>query len=445
MYRFLQKDLVFWKQNQHRKPLLLRGARQVGKTHAIRDFAKENFDHLVEVNFELQPNYKKIFTTLEPAEIVRNLNLALGKTIKPGVTLLFLDEIQECPQAISALRYFYEKMPHLHVIGAGSLLEFALSTQNFKMPVGRVEYLYMQPMTFEEFLLAAKEEGLKSFLDALTLRQKINEAVQARLFQLFKKYLLVGGMPEAIQVYLGNPDSNEFQDVQLSLLQTYRDDFGKYASRAKHVHLHKVFNTAPSKVGQIYKYSHIDRETPSKELKTALHLLVQAGVMTQLHATSGHGLPFIKDVNERKFKILFLDVGLMQRACGLDAQIALADDFLAVNSGAVAEQFVGQQLLSLRNPHEKNSKAEVDFLTVIGSKILPVEVKAGKTGTLKSLKLFLQEHNSPLGIRFSQQELSFHDKILSIPIYAVSQMPKITKSLVKIFFGIATLKEWLIK
>lgn len=440
MKRCIQNELLSWKDSKTRKPLILRGARQVGKTHAVREFAKAHFKQFIEINFELQPQFKALFTTLDAVEIVRNLSLNLGVTFTPGTTLLFLDEIQECPQAISALRYFYEKMPGLHVIGAGSLLEFVLAAADFKMPVGRVEYLYMQPLSFGEFLIAAGQQQLKDHLDTLTHKTSINATIHDKLLSLFKNYLLIGGMPESVAVHLGDPAGTEFQNTQLALLQTYRDDFGKYASRAKQPHLQKIFNTAPGKVGQPYKYSQIDRETPSRELKQALELITQAGVITKVMATSGHGLPFLKDANERKFKIIFLDVGLMQRACGLSGEIALAKDFLVINSGAVAEQFVGQELISCRNPREtpelffwcrekKGGQAEVDYLAVLNTKVIPVEVKSGKAGTLKSLNVFIDEHKSPFGIRFSQLPLSFYDRVLSIPIYAVAQMQRIAQEL----------------
>jgi len=436
MKRIIENDLINWKSNLYRKPLIIRGARQIGKTTTIRNFAKQHFDSFVEVNFELNPNLKQIFNTLDVKTIVKNLVLTLGKPIQEGSTLLFFDEIQECPQAISALRYFYETLPKLHVIAAGSLIEFALEAENFKMPVGRVEYLFMQPLTFMEFLQAQNEHELAHYLSELCYTTTINPAVDNRLFHYFRSYTIVGGMPEAVAAYRNNATSVEFQNIQLSILQTYRDDFGKYAEKVKHPYLEKVFSSAPFQVGKIYKYSQVDRDVQSRDLKDALQLLTQARIITKVMDTSGHGLPFLKGVNDKKFKIVFLDVGLMQRAFGLDAKIALEPDFLSIQSGAIAEQFVGQELLAYRNLREdpelffwsrenKNSQAEVDFLTSIGTHVIPIEVKSGKTGTLKSLQLFLNEYSPPFGVRFSQHPLSFHDKILSIPIYAVSQMKQI--------------------
>jgi hypothetical protein len=224
--------------------------------------------------------------------------------------------------------------------------------------------------------------------------------------------------------------------IHASLLQTYRDDFGKYAGLARLDHLQKVFLAAPGLVGQRFRYVNVSRDDRSRELKAAMEMLERAHVVARVRATSGHGLPLEVHADEEKFKLLFLDVGLMQHACGLDSQIALADDFLSVQTGAVAEQWVGQELLAMGDPYEKrklffwaresrNSLAEVDYLTRLGARVFPIEVKAGKTGRLKSLKSFLQQHQCPLGIRFSHLTLSLHDGVLSIPLYAVGQMPRL--------------------
>ncbi len=440
MIRNLEKvTFPEWKKARDRKPLLLRGARQTGKTHLIRKFGTENFRQIVEVNFELQPELQTAFQTLDPAVILRNLSLFFNLTIQPGQTLLFLDEIQECPQAIMALRYFYEKMPGLHVIGAGSLLEFCLRDKNFKMPVGRVQYLYLQPLSFEEFLSALGEEMLQTALDEMTLKNPLSEVLHEKLLRLFRDYLRIGGMPAAVNHYLSDPHSKNYQDQQTLLLQTYRDDFGKYAkSHFQISYLQKVFLSAPRMVSHRYKFSEVDRDVPSRDLKEALSFLTQAGVVYRVNSASGHGLPF--QLHENKFKIVFLDVGLMQRACGLDTEIAMNPDFMAINSGAVAEQVVGQELLATSEPHEdrqlhfwvrdkKSSRAEVDFLISCSSKIIPIEVKAGSTGTLKSLRLFMEENQSHVGIRFSMHPLSFHDKILSMPLYAIKQTKRILENL----------------
>ncbi len=429
-----QTALLHWKNSPDRKPLLIRGARQVGKTYVVKSFATAHFDRLVEINFELRPELKKVFDTLDPEAIIKNLKLVLNQPIEPGRTLLFLDEIQDCPRAIMAMRYFYETIPQLQVIGAGSLLEFSLNAQGFKMPVGRVTYLYLQPLSFEEFLTAVDEKELRRTLVEIDLNHPPSEAVHERLLKLLGEYLVIGGMPAVVNSYLANRSSVEYQNWQLSLLQTYRDDFGKYAPRTRHTYLQKVFSTAPAMVGRRYKYSHVDSDIQSRELKEALHLLNQAGILYKVTAASAHGLPL--EPHENKFKIIFLDTGLMQRSCGLDAEIAMAKDFLAVNAGALAEQFVGQEMLCSMNPHEdrklffwardkKSSQAEVDYLMVHRSHPVPIEVKSGKTGTLKSLRAFMTEHRSKIGLRISQQPFSCYDNVLSIPLYAAGQIHRL--------------------
>ncbi|MBI1869920.1 MAG: ATP-binding protein [Chlamydiae bacterium] len=440
MKRSIENYFLKWKMEKDRRPLLVRGARQIGKSFTINKFGKENFRNHIEINFEFRPEFKSIFQTLDPQEILRKINLMLNVKIHSGEDLLFLDEIQECPQAIGSLRYFYEKMPELHVIAAGSLLEFSLSSGLFEVPVGRIQYLYMNPLSFDEFLEAIGELDFMEYLRNLNVKKVIDEALHQKGLKLLRDYLVIGGMPAALKSYVCEKESGNYQRMQLLLLQTYRDDFGKYANKVKHLYLQKVFARAPFMVGEHYKYVNVDREIPSRELKEALHLLTQAGVISKICATSGHGLPFSVHSNENKFKILFLDGGLLQRSCGLDVELGLTDDFLAVNSGSLAEQFVGQELIAYGEPYERGdlyfwkrekigSNAEVDYLVRAGSQIVPIEVKSGVTGKLKSLKLFMGAHSSKLGVRFSQLPLSFHEKILSLPLYAVQAMPKLMREL----------------
>ena len=439
MIRTIQTELLRWKDAPTRRPLLLRGARQVGKTYAVRQFAQASFDNVVELNFELEPTLKSLFGTLQPSDIVKTIALTRNVALTPGRTLLFLDEIQECPQAIMALRYFYEHMPELHVIGAGSLLEFTLHSSGFRMPVGRVQYLVLRPLSFVEFLAAAGEQALSEELTTLTPVSLLHEVVVDKLLKLLRDYLLVGGMPAVVAAYLHNPQQTTYQQISSALLQTYRDDFGKYANLVKHVFLQKVLDTAPRLVGQRYKYVNVDRELRSRELKEALLLLTRAGLLHRICATSGAGLPLAAHSKDHVFKILFLDVGLMQHACGLDAAIATTSDFLAINAGAVAEQFVGQELLAYSPVYEetalffwqrdqRGSQAEVDYLVSLDGRVLPVEVKAGKTGRLRSLKQFMADYECPLGVRISQAPVSLHHGVLSVPLYAIAQLPQLVRA-----------------
>ncbi|MBN2036714.1 MAG: ATP-binding protein [Chitinispirillaceae bacterium] len=436
MRRSIEKYLVSWKNSAHRLPLLMRGARQVGKSYTIEKFGKEWFENCVTANFDLYPKFASCFAgSLEPKEVCAAISVMAAQEIIPGKTLLFLDEIQQCPRAIGALRYFYEKMPALHVIGAGSLLEFAMSADEVRMPVGRIQYLFMYPLTFAEYIEASGHTpALRAVSDHEPLAS-YTEAEHEHLLSLLKSYLVIGGMPAVVREYLAAGNMVLCNRMQASIAQTYRDDFGKYASRARIAHLQNVFAAVPKMVGRKFKYTSVDTTVHSREIKTALELLEKAGVVYRVKQTSGSGLPLEAGASERNFKVVFLDVGLMQHLCGLTGELLGADDILAVHAGAVAEQFAGQELVAHTDPfmrpglyywarEARTSSAEVDYLVPSGSKVLPLEVKAGKGGTLRSLRLFFQEYASPLGIRVSQHNLSYDGRILSMPLYALQGLDR---------------------
>lgn len=435
--RKIDSALTAWKNSRIRQPLLIRGARQVGKTFSVTRFGENNFRNCVTLNFEEHPEVSACFDSLEVLEILEKISILTNSEIRPGETLLFLDEIQECPQAILALRYFYEKMPDLHVIGAGSLVEMAFKSENFRMPVGRITSLFMEPLSFNEFMEAIGHQKLNEHLGAVTLESGIEAVFADELTRTLRKYLVVGGMPGIVAAYTDNASPEEIKTLQTSVLQTYSADFAKYASTAKHKYLKDVFLAVPAMVGAQCKYSHINPHAQSRDLKNAVGLLEEARCLHQVRHSSGYGVPLGAQVNPKKFKLLFLDVGLMQRTLGLDIALQFEKDIMTVNRGSVAEQFIGQQLLSINSPFEergiyywargmKNSQAEVDYLVTLNEKVFPVEVKAGKTGTLRSLRLFLKEHpDSPFGIRFSQHELSWHDQVLSIPLHMAEHWPRL--------------------
>ncbi len=438
MKRDIEKELSAWKKQEKRLPLLLRGARQVGKTYVVEKFGEEFFPGYVSLNFEYQPELKRCFDNFNPRDILNKIELIYGVNIIPGQTLLFLDEIQECPLAITALRYFKEKMPELHVIAAGSLLEFALSDVDFKMPVGRVQYIYLKPLSFAEFLSASGNNKLKEYLDQLKIKDKIDRASHDRLLELLRLYTALGGMPAVLSEYLQTQRLLNPQNIQSAILNTFRNDFSKYAKRTNHKYLQKIYEMAPRLIGQRFKYAKVDKDMRSRDLKAALENLEYAGLIYKILATSGEGLPLGASVNETKFKIIFLDMGLALNSCNMALDINFTKDLLLVNRGAIAEQFVGQELLAYYNKFtnsklffwardKKNSEAEVDYIINIGSKIFPIEIKSGKPGTLKSLKIFLTGGKSPFGIRISQQPLSFHDNVLSIPLYMIKQIPRLVK------------------
>ncbi len=440
MNRDIEKKLLYWKNSKDKMPLLLRGARQVGKTYIIEKFGKNHFNSMVTINLEQKPHFHSSFDSLEPNKIVSELELLSSKKITQGETLLFLDEIQECPKAIMALRYFKEQMPELHVIGAGSLLEFTLNNENFRMPVGRIGFLYLQPISFTEFLEATNQTNILEQLKNINLKTPFSPAIHQHLLKLMREYTILGGMPAVLNKYLLTNSFLEAGYIQSTLLDSYRGDFGKYAKKTIHLNLQLLFEKAPGLVAKWFKYKNVSPDLAPKNIKIALIQLMHAGIIHLIYASSGSGLPLITSQNEKKFKLLFLDLGLVKRACRLDPELLLQEDLLLLNNGALAEQLVGQELLAYQDQHlipelyfwireQKNSSAEIDYLTIIDGQIIPVEVKSGTTGKLKSLKIFMEEKKSTIGVRVSQHMLSYENNILSVPFYLLKELPRLIREL----------------
>jgi predicted AAA+ superfamily ATPase len=442
MDRDLYKTLQSWKNDPHRKPLIIRGARQVGKSWLVEHFGRSEFERLIVINFELQPKYVSCFTSLDPQEIVANIELNANVVVTPGATLLFLDEIQGCPQALRSLRYFHEKMPALHVIAAGSLIEFSLDAEKISMPVGRVSNYYLYPLTFGEFLSACGEDRLRAHLQNLSISNTNTEAVHEKCRDLLRTYFYLGGMPEAVASWIDNGSLRMNDEILQNLLQNYRHDFGKYGKRINVALLEKVYTRAPAQVGTRFKYVAVDEHAASRDIRSALDMLTKARIIHRIHAVPGCGLPLEASIKERTFKILFLDVGLLQNAMGIGKDTRLSNNLLSVYKGAVAEQYVGQQLISMHEPYRepqlyfwqrdaRGSEAEVDYLWQQGELVLPIEVKSGKTGTLRSMRIFLKEYGVSPGIRFSMQPLSFVDSVLNIPLYAAEAVPNLVEQVLR--------------
>ena len=442
----MQRDIsVFlrkWKNSKVRQPLLIRGARQTGKTYSVRQFGKANFENCVEINFEEKPEFGQCFDNYDPKSIIEKISILSNESINPGKTLLFLDEIQDYPSVISSLRYFYEKMPGLHVIGAGSLIEFALKSENFKMPVGRIQSIYMYPLSFGEFLDALNQSKLREYINTINLSDKFESIFEDKLIELLRLYFILGGMPKIVDSYVNSVEMNEIMHLQTGLLKTYEDDFAKYSKTSNHKYLREVFLSAPAMVGKRYKYSQVNNDIQSRYLKEALNLLCDTMCVSKIVHTAANGVPLEAETNDNKFKILHLDIGLMQRALRLEHSILINNNLMQVNTGSIAEQYVGQELIATENRYEKyrlffwvrdakSSNAEIDYITVVKNIPVPIEVKAGKTGSLKSMRLFLKEHpNTSFGIRFSLHEFSFHDQILSIPLFMVDQLKRLSEPFV---------------
>ncbi|OGO91356.1 MAG: hypothetical protein A3F41_00540 [Coxiella sp. RIFCSPHIGHO2_12_FULL_44_14] len=438
MQRDIEQDLLRWKQQAHRLPLLLRGARQVGKSYVVEKFGQQHFSNVVTVNFELQPELIPCFDDLNPQHILSQLKLLLREKIDTDNTLLFLDEIQECPNAIRALRYFKEKLPALPVIGAGSLLEFTVNDANFRMPVGRVQSLYLKPLSFKEYLSALGYHELRQFLETVTITAMIANPIHQQLIRLLHEYTILGGMPAVLDNYLKSRDLSLCQDIQTTLLNTYRNDFGKYAKTTDHKYLQRLFEKAPGLVAEHFKYVKVDPDMRARDIKSALEMLQNAGLTYSVYSTAASGIPLISVINEKKFKLLFLDIGLVTRASKLATALLFKEDILLLNRGMLAEQFVGQELLAYSTRFEEaklyfwcrekhSSMAEVDYVTNIDSDIIPLEVKAGTVTRLKSLKIFMEEKNSRLGVRISQLPLNLEDNILSLPLYMIGELERLVR------------------
>ncbi len=438
MHRFIEQDLKTWKNQSIRKPLLVRGARQVGKSYIIEHFGKTFFESLVSINFEYERKFMRCFESLDPQTIINRITWMSGQEIQAGKTLLFLDEIQECPRAILALRYFKEKMPELHVIGAGSLLEFTINNSDYREPVGRVESLFMKPCSFSEYLIASGHDAIHKYLTTVDLKQSVDHVAHTTLIEKLREYTILGGMPEVISNYIKEKNFNLSQRLHAQLLEYYRRDFGKYDEKVKVQYLQQIFDKIPGIVAKHFKYVEIMPNIQSRDLKPALQALIMAGLVYPVYHTSASGLPLNATINEKKFKTLFLDIGLVNYATELSIDALMHEDLLLINKGALAEQFVGQELLAYKESYKRHhlyywerekagSTSEVDYIINVGSQILPIEVKSGTTGRLKSLQIFLDEKQLDFGIRISLNPLSFENRILSIPLYMISELPRLIK------------------
>jgi hypothetical protein len=433
MKRTIFFELKKWKEDQRRKPLLIRGARQVGKTFIIRKLGKD-FQDYVEINFELKQEARKVFDhDLDPVRITRDLSLISGRKLVPGRTLLFLDEIQEAPNAIKALRYFYEMLPDLHVAAAGSLLEFEL--ENIGMPVGRVESIYLYPLSFMEFLKAKEENLLLETLLNHDVYQKISDVAHRKLLILLGEYMTVGGMPEAVACFIENPDLTRCFKIHRSIIDTYRQDFNKYTKKYQLKYVELLFNSVPGVLGKKFKYSNIPGEYRTRELRPALELLEKAGIIHKITHSSCQGIPLAAAEKVETFKVLSLDIALNQTILGSDPGSWLLDpENNFINKGALTEALIGQELLAYSAPDRparlfywhreaRASNAEVDYLVQQGETLLPVEVKSGSNGALKSLHFFLETHHrSPYGVRFSLANFSSDNGIHNYPLYAVAKL-----------------------
>jgi len=435
-FRNIDNLLLAWKNKKGRKPLIIRGARQVGKTSAVHQFGNTSFETYIYINLELADN-AALFKRMQPVrDLLQLIQLKFNKKITLGSALIFIDEVQNSDVAMNQLRYFYEEMPQLHVVAAGSLLEVKMKSEGFSFPVGRVEYCYLHPATFDEFLVALGETEAFNYLASVKPDTSIPEEIHKMMMQKFHTYLLVGGMPEAVARFAETHSFIDVDPVYESILAGLRDDVSKYASIAKTKYIQHIIEHASKYVGLQIKYEKFGESNfRSREMSEAFDVVEKAMLITRVFASASKQLPVMSNLKKSP-KLLHLDIGLVNYQAGLRTDIAMMDDINAVYHGQVGEQIVGQTLLAmnpLRNVNlnywfreHKGSISEVDYLLVINDRLIPVEVKSGKTGTLRSLYNFMDESKSDFALRIysgkkSTERITTHAKkdftLFSVPIY----------------------------
>jgi uncharacterized protein len=450
MRRKQLESLKQWWRDKDRKPIILRGARQVGKSTLVRLFAKAHDLNLIEINLE-----KVTIKSFEQEDIdIENIVKEISYKTKQNFddnSLLFIDEIQESPRALQALRYFYEEKNEIAVIAAGSLLEFSLHQHNFSLPVGRVEYMHLGPMTFIEFLWAQGQETLAS--DMLTNLEGTIDIAFDLLKKSLREFYFVGGMPEAVKAHSEGRNWQAISKIHQSIMETYIDDFGKYATSTQSVHLGHLLKTLPFHIGKKIKFSELLSNVQHPQIKRAVELLEQAKIISKCYHSNASGIPLSSQIDESVFKIYFLDIGLLNFLMGLRADhiLELSAEGL-LTEGIMAEQFIAQHLkymliqdsqpLLYWLKDKKKNNAEIDFLIQKGKNIIPIEVKAGKSGTLKSLIYFMGDKKLKEAIRFDMKqrnelnekiETSFFDQKLkkvsiqlkNYPLFAVEILEKL--------------------
>lgn len=433
MKRDLIQQLREWRVSPIRKPLILRGARQVGKTYLINEFGKE-FPSFVSINLEKMPEVSALFTqTLDSEVLIQKLGYLTETKIIPGETLLFIDEAQVEPRSLIALRYFYEENPDLHVIAAGSLLDFAI--EKVGVPVGRVSFMYLFPLSFMEFLRATGREVAAEGILNHPFPEPVIDPIHEKWLSYVAEYLAIGGMPQAVNVWNALKDLQACADIHYEIIESYRQDFEKYCKKHELKYVSLIYNQMPNQLGSPFKFNKLPGEYRKRDLQPCLDLLTKAMVINPIYHSDGQGLPLGAHADYRYFKSTFIDIALAQRLLGLHPK----DWFLKptqtiVNLGAITESFVGQEFLAYHHPqekpqlfywqrHERGSSAEVDYLMSQGSEVIPVEVKSGAGTSLRSLQYFLSTHlASPYGIRLSTHNFSVHEKIHSYPLYAVAKL-----------------------
>ena len=432
MRRYIMDKLVDWKNRTNRKPLILKGARQVGKTYILKEFGEENYENIAYFNFDHDEALKELFlNTKDPKRILEQLVFATGKSIKPEKTLIIFDEIQECPDALNSLKYFQEDANEYHIVCAGSLLGIKLSHTSF--PVGKVDFLEMFPMTFSEFLLADGQENLVSYMESINKIEKIPDIIFNQLNEKIKSYFIIGGMPEVVKTWVTTKDIQEVNRIQKQILKGYEDDFGKHVDitslQAKISIIWDSIVSQLAKENKKFLYQVAKDGARAREYEDAVNWLNNSNIVNKIFNVTKPDFPLNAYTDLSSFKLYMLDVGLLRRKANLDSRIVIEGNRLFEEfKGALTENFVLNMLISKfeeKPNYYTFDRNEIDFVIQSKNEIIPVEVKSGENINNISLTKFNEINGNKISVRFSTKNLDKSGKILNIPIFMVEYIDKL--------------------
>ena len=429
MKRFALEKLKKWKDNKSKKPLIIRGARQVGKTWLMKEFGRTCYENTLYVNFDRNQMMKELFDRdLEPARLIKGLELAYNTKINSENTLLIFDEIQEVPNALSSLKYFYENAPQYQIIAAGSLLGIAMH-QGTSFPVGKVDFMDLYPLSWKEFLCAVGKENLSDLLEENDY--EMISVLKNEYIDLLKEYYYIGGMPEAVNDYIHNGDFMRVREIQRQILDAYELDFSKHAPKNEVPRIRMLWNSIPSQLARDNKkfiYGLIREGARAKEYETALLWLIDCGLVHKLSRVSKPGMPLKAYEDMKAFKLFVLDIGLLSCLADLDtATLIKGNNIFTEFKGSLTEQFVLQQIKTLDNIPvyywtNKNGNAEIDFVVQLSGKIIPIEAKATVNLNAKSLKVYREMFEPEVSIRTSMTDYKEQDALINLPLYAIEEI-----------------------
>ncbi len=430
MKRFILNELIKWKESKYRKPLILKGARQIGKTYILKQFGEENYEGVAYFNFDHDEDLYNIFNnTKDPKRILEQLSFIYGKAILPEKTLIIFDEIQECPNALNSLKYFQEEANEYHIACAGSLLGIRLSHTSF--PVGKVQFLNMYQMTFSEFLIADNCENLVEYMKSINEIESIPDIFFNRLEEKLKAYFMIGGMPEAVDIWVKEKNMELVNNVQENILKAYESDFSKHIQNSEANKISLIWNSVPSQLAKENKkflYQTIKEGARAREYENALNWLNDANLIYKIYNVAKTDFP-LKAYNDiSSFKIYMNDVGLLRKMANLDSRIVVEGERLFEEfKGAFTENYVLNMLCTIFDTvpnYFTFDRHEIDFIIQYKNKIIPIEVKANKSTNNVSLTRYNEKFNNDLSIRFSMNNLKKDGKILNIPLFLIEYMDK---------------------